>query len=383
MRPLLLRLVVLFLSALPLFAQQPGDDVQVLSRKLYAAVDAQKWDDAISVLLRLNELQPQTQGNAYNLACMHSRKGDLDHAVEWMDKAVQWGWGGGRGGIYAGPAAASAHMTQCAMTEQDGDLEALRKDPRYAKLVERMKALEKKAVEYAAAPALYVPEKLKDAPELGLLVVLHAQGGSKDSALAAWKPLADELGCALVVPAAPYPLREDTSKGWSWIDDPQNFQQPRATAEYQAPVHAAVEAFKKQKKLAAGKLWLAGEGQGATLALVTGMQNSTLYKGVAGLDPDVMPALIGGRAEVAKANALRLELRFDPEFWKQRANGQDPKPVIDALRQPFEGWALAGSVSVLADVKDAAGRQRALTDAARALARAAEAAGTTPASAPK
>ena len=55
MRPLLLRLVVLFLSALPLFAQQPGDDVQVLSRKLYAAVTG---DEDFATVVGINETVP-------------------------------------------------------------------------------------------------------------------------------------------------------------------------------------------------------------------------------------------------------------------------------------------------------------------------------------
>jgi hypothetical protein len=49
-----------------------------------------------------------------------------------------------------------------------------------------------------------------------------------------------------------------------------------------------------------------------------------------------------------------------------------------------EGWALAGSTSELAEVKDAAARQLALAEAVRALAKAAEsAASATPAGAPK
>jgi poly(3-hydroxybutyrate) depolymerase len=377
MRSILCLLVSLFLCFPALAQQGTSDEIGTVTKQLFDAVDAQKWDDAISALKRLDQLQPETQGNAYNLACMYSRKAAADESLAWMDKAIQWGWGGGRGGIYAGQTTQVERMTQVEMTAKDSDLEFLRKDARYAKLAERMLALAKRAAEYATAPALYVPEKLKDAPEVPLLLVLHGAGGNKDATLAAWKPIADELGCALAVPAAPYPLREDASRGWGWIDDPLNFALPNRTAEYQKPVTAALDALRKTKKLAPNKLWIAGQGQGATLALVTGLHNSDLLKGVALLDADVVPALCGYKVPSAKANGLRLEARFDTLFWKTR-------PGLDLTKGAVVAWALGGSVSEIADVKDAAARQAALVDAVRALAKAAEAAANpAPAVAPK
>jgi predicted esterase len=222
-----------------------------------------------------------------------------------------------------------------------------------------------------------VPEKHKDAPEVPLLLVLHEAGGDKQSTLAAWKPLADELGCALAIPAAPYPLREDPSRGWTWIDDPNNFALPNRTAEYQQPIHAALDALRKTKKLSPGRLWIAGAGQGATLALVAGLHNSGLLKGAALLDPDVVPAITGYKVPSAKTNGLRLETRFDTNAWKARTGVTMPKKLV-------EGWALPGSTSELAELKDAAARQAALADAVRALAKGADAAASaTPAVAPK
>src|SRR5213075_1100147 len=106
------------------------------------------------------------------------------------------------------------------------------KDPRFAKLLERSKATQKRAEDYAATPAIYVPEKLKDASEVPLVVVLHDAGGTKDATLAAWKPFADELGYALIVPAAPFPVREDASQGMHWIDDTNWFESTLHTSEY-------------------------------------------------------------------------------------------------------------------------------------------------------
>jgi len=138
-------------------------------------------------------------------------------------------------------------------------------------------------------------------------------------------------------------------------------------------IHGRVDFF----QLAANRIWIAGEGQGATLALVSALYNSALLKGAAVLDPDVSPALTGFKVPTAKTNGLRLEARFDANFWKARAGVESPKKLV-------EGWTVPGSTLELADVKDAAGRHAALLDALRALAKAADAApNPTPAVAPK
>jgi len=376
MRSTLLRLFALLALSVCAFAQQV-DEATTLNQKILAAVFAQKWDEAIGLLGQLDKLQPENNGTAYNYACVYSRKGDVDKSVEWLDKSIQWGWGGGKGGIAVEGSQTAVQVWHSEMLEKDSDLENLRKDPRFAKLLERSKALQKRVEEYVAAPALYVPEKLKDAAELPVLLVLHDQGGNKEATLAAWKGLADELGCALAVPAAPYLLREDAARGWGWIDDMRLFVMAARNADYQKPVHAALDALRKQKKLAANRIWIAGEGQGATLALVSALYNSALLKGAAVLDPDVSPALTGFKVPTAKTNGLRLEARFDANFWKARAGVESPKKLV-------EGWTVPGSTLELADVKDAAGRHAALLDALRALAKAADAApNPTPAVAPK
>ena len=363
MRPILSLLATLALC-LPGFAQQgANDEILTLTTQLYGAVDGEKWDEAIGILKRLDVLQPETLGNAYNLACMYSRKSDADNAAAWLDKAISWGWGGGKGGIYAGRTTQVERLPQPEMSAKDADLEFLRKDPRYAKLEERMQALQKRAVEYAATPAIYVPEKLKDLPELPVLLVLHAAGGEKNAALAAWKPLADELGCALVVPAAPYPLREDPARGWSWIDDPNNFALANRTAEYHQPVLAGLEALRKTRKLDAQRVWIAGEAQGATLALVASLHNPGLLRGAALLDPEVIPALSGYKVPGARAAGLRIEARFDTSAEKTRAGAEVGKGLV-------AGWSLAGTVRELTEVKDASVRHVALFDAVRALSKA-------------
>ncbi|MBK7643604.1 MAG: hypothetical protein IPJ19_11265 [Planctomycetes bacterium] len=376
MRSHCLRLFALLALSLCAFAS-PGDDALTLNRKVLDACFTQKWDEALTLLAQLDRLQPEYNGTAYNYACVYARKGEPDKAFEWLGRSIEWGWGGARGSVATPSLQATQSIWHAAMLETDADLESLRKDERFAKIVERAKALQKRAEEYTAEPALYVPEKLKDAAELPVLIVLHEAGGDKASTLAAWKPIADELVCALAVPAAPFSRGEDPARGWAWIDDPSNFAQPGRTKDYQQPVNAALDALRKTKKLAANRVWLAGAGQGATLALLTALHNATLVRGAAVLDPDVDLQQTGYKVPGAKAAGLRLEARFDPTYWKARGGA-------DATQAIVAGWAFPGSCSALAEVKDAAARRAALAAAVRALAQAADDAGNaTPAVAPK
>jgi len=372
----LLSLVAVFALSLCAFARQ-GDDVLKLNGKVQQACFDAKWDEALGLLGELDKLRPETSGTAYNYACVYSRKGEPDKALEWLDKAVQWGWGGGKGGIAVAGATTAPMIWHSEMLEQDKDLEPLRKDARFAKILERAKVLQKRVQDYIAAPALYVPEKLKDAPDLPVLFVLHAAGGDKQTTLAAWKGLADELGVVLAVPAAPVLLREDEKRGWGWIDDRNAFALANRVADYQRPLLAALDALRKQKPLSATRVWIAGEGEGATLALLCGLHNSLVLKGAALLDPEVVASVMGYKAQIAKSNGLRLEVRFDPAYWKAHPGALQPKESIGL-------WALAGSTSEVADLKDAAARQAALAAAVRTLAKSADApVKTTPADAPK
>jgi len=363
MRRLLICLVAFAALAVSAFAQSV-DEIRTLNTKMLDACYASKWDEALGYLAQLEKIQPENNGVAYNYTCVYSRMGNADKAVEWLDKSIQWGWGGSKGGIAVQGSQTAPLVWHAEMLEKDTDLDNLRKDPRFPKLLERAKALQKRVEDYGAAPAIYVPEKLQAATEISVLIVLHDAGGNKDASLAAWKPIADELGCALVAPAARFALREDASRGWGWIDDPNVFALANRTLEYQWPVLTSLDALRKQKKCTTKRIWIAGEGQGATLALVTALHNSGTIQGAAVLDADVIPALTGYKVPGAKANGLRLEARFDTKSWKARGAVEPPTKQVQV-------WELAGSIAELAEVKDAAARQAALADAVRTLAKSA------------
>jgi tetratricopeptide (TPR) repeat protein len=75
------------------------------------------WEGAKATLLKGLEQNEEAAGILYNLACAESRLGDLDAAHDYLARAIA---GFGRFAEYA---------------ENDDDLEALRKDPRYPALI--------------------------------------------------------------------------------------------------------------------------------------------------------------------------------------------------------------------------------------------------------
>lgn len=126
-----------------------------------AAVQSRDWAAAAAGFRKLTELEPQNGKNwhmlgyclhvdgkldaalpihkkavefadvaptaAYNVACVYSLQDDKDQALQWLDKAVQLGFG------------------RVEMLNEDTDLANLRQDPRFAALCEKVKSLAKSA----------------------------------------------------------------------------------------------------------------------------------------------------------------------------------------------------------------------------------------------
>jgi hypothetical protein len=98
--------------------QDPPDGF-ALSRLGLALTHLRKYEqaaDAYGRALRLKFRPPQTM---YNLACVYSLKGDRDEAVRWLERAI------------------SAGFENREALRTDPDLNNLREDPRFIRLLER------------------------------------------------------------------------------------------------------------------------------------------------------------------------------------------------------------------------------------------------------
>ena len=212
------------------------------------AITAKKYDDGVAAFNRCLEIVPDDATTAYNLACVHSLKSEADAALEWLGKAVDWGF------------AAQSSDEVASIETKDKDLDNVRKDPRFAALVERLKARRKAVADFVAKPEIYVPEKLKDAPAVPLLVVLHDAGQTRTTALekGPWKRIADELGTAVVIPSAPCLVGSDPAAGMRWFD--HWFEYAGQPWVYEKEISVTVDLVKKSHKIDPAKMFIVGEG---------------------------------------------------------------------------------------------------------------------------
>jgi predicted esterase len=324
MRTFLATLLVCLASLAPVFAQGKGDDYNKEQRKGYEALTAGRLDEGIASMKRCLELLPEDSTSAYNLACAYSLKKEVDTAFDWFNKSIDWGF------LFA----ASTNLT---WPDTDKDLDNIRADPRYAQAMERIKAQAKKAEEYWSKPIVYVPEAIKSAETKPLLVVLHASGSTKDQAFekGPWKKLADELGTALILPSAKLPVKfkpevaPQEGMNWTAVD----FYGGQATWRYEKPVDDAVSAFKKEHKIDPAKVWIAGEGEGGTVAFDIAVSKPGFYKGV--LVVCGAPALNIAQAKPATAGKMGQRAYF--LFDNQSVYGLEDAAQIDEVAKGLDG----------------------------------------------
>jgi predicted esterase len=367
----MLRLPTLLIAALLLalssssFAQEK-EDYNTLNRKAVEALQAKKYDEGIAILTRMLDVGPKEsrKGTAYNFACAYALKGEPDKAFEWLGKGIDWGWGQGQGQLVG----ADKPMSEIEMTKADSDLESLRKDPRYAQLIERMekagelrKAALKKGEEYSSTAAVYVPAKAVGLKEIPILVVLHDAGSTKDEVVRGrWKEIADDLGFALIAPSGKFPVGDDPAKGSTWFEAIDDYAAKYYV--YEKPVNDAVTAFKKDHTIDKSQVVVAGEGLGGLVALDVAINGPGLYKGVVSLNGVFQPEILAGRAPSAAKMGLRVALLSD-----STKIPKDAGLVIEAQNKSLQGWSLAGEAKAYTpDPKDP-GEKKLLVEAIRSV----------------
>ncbi len=121
-------------NAVKLTAEQRKQIVE-LYKGVKEAFDAKKFAEAKEKLFELLKLQPDAVDHWYNLACAQSRLGEKKEAIKSLETAAEKGW------------ADFLHL------ERDADLDAIRKEPGYKKLIARKDELQK-------ARALKIHEQL-------------------------------------------------------------------------------------------------------------------------------------------------------------------------------------------------------------------------------
>jgi predicted esterase len=364
----LLGLVLVAIS--PSSFAQGKEDYNALNQKAIDALQAKKYDEGVGILMHMLEIVPKSKSTAYNLACAYSLKGDVDKAFEWLDKGIEWGWGTGQGQIFGD----SKPTGEIEMVKTDKDLEAMRKDPRFDKLIERMgkagevrKAKLKKGEEYSATAATYLPEKVAGLKEMPVLVVLHDTGSTKDEVVKGrWKAIADELGFALIAPSGKFLVGEEPAKGMAWFETMDEYTAKPSI--YEMSVNDAVTTFQKSHPIDKTRVVVAGEGIGGLVALDVAINSPAIYKAVVSLNGRFNPQLYAGKAPTAGKMGLKVALLLDSAKLGKEAEPEGGlEKIVAAENRSLQTWGLSGEAKAFApDPKDADQKQL-LVEAVRSV----------------
>ena len=374
---LALALLVLAPSA-PAARAQEGEDYAGLNRRAIEALQAGEHDEGAAILMRIFELPgyEKDAGTAYNLACAHALKADVEKGFEWLGKAVDWGWGSGSGTL-VGAATQQSHVE---MTRSDPDLENLRKDPRFEALIERMtkaaemrEAKRKKGEEYAKVPAFHVPDAVGGLAEMPVLVVIHDAGSTKDAVVAGrWRRIADELGFALIAPSGTVLAAEEPEQGMTWFDDAGEYTRRYWT--FEKPVQDAVSAFRKEHPIDKSRVVIAGEGPvGGLVALNVAIGSPGLYKGAVALNGGLSAELMAQKAPTAGKMGLCVRILSDEAVARKlmaeagREEAEADK-LVKSWSQSLQTWGIAGEVTSFAkDASDPEQERKLLVLAVKAV----------------
>lgn len=125
-RAVILGLGIALAAPAPLRADDDDEDrdakIAELDAKMEEYYAANKYDEAIDCARKILKLDPKDARTMYNLGCLHALDGDKDAAIESLEDAVENGF------------------RDRAQFESDDDLQSLRGDARFKKLMARLGA---------------------------------------------------------------------------------------------------------------------------------------------------------------------------------------------------------------------------------------------------
>ncbi|MFO0980801.1 MAG: PHB depolymerase family esterase [Planctomycetota bacterium] len=200
---------------------------------------------------------------SYNIVCGLSRQGEVEEALQWLQRAFDQGYG-----------CNAKHLQRM---EHDPDLEAVRPLPEFQALLEQMKRRvleiqqswpeEKKA--FVLTPSGYDAKKTYP-----LLVMLHPYGEYKAHFAEVFRKFADEQQVIVMCPTAQVLL---APKRFAWFTDLSDF-----LANFrmeQRAIWEEMERVKKEFAVDGHQMYVAGYSQGATLAFTMGLRNPQYVAG--------------------------------------------------------------------------------------------------------
>ncbi len=295
------------------------------------ALQVRRLEEARGHFERCLELRPTSAVSMYNLACGNALLGEVSSALDWVERAVDDGFGVGDGRLE--------------VVGRDADLTRLRGEPRFESLLWRLSERDRALRAYVREPAIRFPAEVRAGEPPPLLLVLHADGSSKDAVAAGpWARVAEELGWVLFAPSAPRPLGPTAEAGLAWIDDVAGFS--RRPWDVEAACAAALGELLSERRADPRRVLVAGEGSGALVAFDLALRAPGLVRGVVLVNGPALLEVPEVRARTAAALGLRVAVRFDAGATLPWV---DPAVSNEAYAQALEAWLDEHGLSVRTD----------------------------------
>lgn len=246
--------MLILTAALTLFTHPASaqTDRQLVDR-YDQSVNSKRYQAALNSAQKIVDRYPESSTWNFNLGSMHARLGESELALEALAAAADLGYTGVRS------------------FEQSEDLDSLREDKRFKKILsdvqqnatKRLREFIQEAVDHK--PKTYIPDNIPDSPPL--ILALHGTGMRGSDMLKALKETANELNMILIAPDA---LRPTQDGGFSWTY--------RDEAEWM--VSHMIRTAIRQHNVNPNEIYLIGFSQGANIALTMGQTHPELFAGV-------------------------------------------------------------------------------------------------------
>ena len=246
----------------------------------------------LEVVMKAWRSDPDVFLAAYNIACGYCKIGELDTGFQWLERAFSLGYGVHRGNLET--------------ISQDPDLEMARTDARFEslfkKMVERYDGIRKQWPETKKA-YVRVPKNMEPGTLAPACIVFHDYGaGKRETADTIFGPIADELGIILIAPQGP---RLVAPNRYCWFDTDGEFLERYRLTNKQ--VWKEYNQLLKQYPIDSKRVFVAGFGQGATMAFPFAVRNPQIFAGMLGISGNYWPeAMAGGWVERSGTKRMPL-----------------------------------------------------------------------------
>jgi phospholipase/carboxylesterase len=321
-----------------------------LEKKAIEAMQQGNYKKATRLLTAILEQQPDSSRALYNLACCHSRQGELELAAERLEQAWQAG------------------LREPELVRSDPDLEALRDTRAGSGLIEKLAAAEERMIRLRGKPHYFesrvlgglrvvAPDPMEKDRQYPLVVILHGHGANPESYAGLFELAGTSLEAVVCAPYGPYPIFRESGRGYSWYpapwfyrevltrgrqaDDRERRRQEIERREQEVSssfVLAAIAEVKDQYPIDTDQVYLMGHSEGGVLAYGLAIKHPNLFRGL---------IAVGSRLRQEDATPQLLDTAAGSLQALVCHSRQDQAIAYEAARSAHENLKKAGVQSQL------------------------------------